>query len=289
MSDNPKINDFVNGKTTVLGLIGNPVEHTFSPQIHNTIAKMLGVNTVYAPFLVENDNVKAAIKGARALNIAGLNVTVPHKKSVMPFLAAFDPTAEKIGAVNTLKLTKDGYVGYNTDIIGIINTFKARNYLPDGKVAGIIGAGGSANAAGFALAEMGIKKIFIFNRTINLAKTLANSIKKHYDIDVCAKPLNDMVSLSKTDVIFQATSVGMKGEESPVSLNGEAFTSAEFVFDAIYSPWETAFLKAAKKECPICVNGFEMLVYQAAASFEIFSGVSVDTGDLLKILEKCYR
>jgi len=284
MNTSEKIIDFVNGKTTVLGLIGDPVSHTFSPQIHNTIAEASGKNTVYVPFHVENDNLKSAIEGAAALSIAGLNVTVPHKKSVIPFLSAIDPTAEKIGAVNTLKLTKNGYVGYNTDITGITNTFKLKNYSPKGKTAAVIGAGGTANAAAFALAEMGAKTIFIFNRTINLAKTLANSLKKHYDVDVSAKPLFDVNSLSSSNIFVQATSVGMNGDASPIALDKGIFENAEFIFDAIYSPWETAFLKEAKGHCKICVNGFDMLINQAIASYEIFTEASVSDYSFTKSL-----
>ena len=121
------VNSSITGKTSVFGLIGDPVEHTFSPPIHNSLKNVLNENFVYVPFHVPTGQVEVAMKGAYSLGIKGLNVTVPHKKEVIPFLCGIEKRAEAIGAVNTLKYTENGYFGYNTDILGILyslqNTF----------------------------------------------------------------------------------------------------------------------------------------------------------------------
>ena len=270
-----------NGNTAVLGVIGYPVAHTLSPQIHKEIAKKASRNTVYVPFLSKPEKLGSAIEGAFALGIKGLNITVPHKIEVMKYLSDIDSTAEKIGAVNTCVHTKDGYKGFNTDITGIIETFKARNYSPNGKTAVLLGAGGSAYAAAFALAEMGAKKIIILNRTLISAETLANRVKLYYNkLDICAAQNNEdsvLLYIPTADVLIQTTVVGFSGlkNESPVPMNDlSLYKNTEFALDLIYKPWETVFLKnianAPKK--PICVNGFDMLVYQAIAAYEIFMG-----------------
>ena len=289
-----EIENKINGETLVAGIIGDPVSHTFSPQIHNTFAKYYGINLVYLPFRVNAADLEQAVNGAFALGIQGLNVTAPHKKSVLPFLAFVDPSAERLGAVNTLKQTSKGYFGFNTDIGGIKKTFENNGYLPHGKTAAVIGAGGSSAAAVFAAAEMGASEILLMNRTIISAETLEKKVKKYYDVKTLTIPITDTHILSQAQVIIQTTSVGfgVGSGDSPVTFKGvNAFENAEFVLDLIYDPRETAFLAAARKNCPsaLCVNGFSTLVYQAAKSFEIFTGKKVDTDFFYNSLLKYYK
>lgn len=142
------VDNSVKGKTAVYGVIGCPIEHTFSPAIHNTMAKTLNKDMIYEAFRVEKDNLESAIKGAYSLGIKGLNVTVPHKVEVMKCLCDIDKRAKVIGAVNTLKYTENGYVGYNTDIIGVYYAIKNKGFDVKGKTVLLLGAGGAGNACG---------------------------------------------------------------------------------------------------------------------------------------------
>jgi len=267
-------NGAVSGMTAVLGVIGDPIEHSFSPQIHNTLAGMCGDDVIYVPFRVERATLADAIRGAHALGIAGLNVTSPHKNTVVRHIAGVDGAAKVIGAVNTLKYTADGYIGYNTDAEGVKHTLLRHGVTAEGKVTAVMGAGGSAAAAAYALAEMGAAEIRVINRTHVNALVLAKNLKPQTSADVKAVP-HGRDAFDGTQIIIQTTTAGFGSLEgqSPVSPGDEPFRDAEFVLDAIYAPWETAFLKEAKKHCA-AMNGFEMLIYQAVAAYEIFTGRS---------------
>lgn len=139
----------INGHTRTCGLIGNPVEHTMSPVIHNTLAGMLSHNLIYVPLLVEEGNLKDAIKGAFALNLLGLNITVPYKSQVIPYLARIDDLAEKIGAVNTLVRISEGFAGYNTDMPGLYRAMSSEGIEIQGQDVILLGAGGAARAVAF--------------------------------------------------------------------------------------------------------------------------------------------
>ncbi|MCL2352206.1 MAG: shikimate dehydrogenase [Firmicutes bacterium] len=260
----------ISGKTAVYGLIGNPVRHTVSPEIHAVFAGALGDDLVYAAFPVANDRVKEAILGAHALGIMGLNVTIPHKPACAEFVSELDPMAEKIAAVNTLKYAEAGYAGYNTDWIGITECLRSNGVSLSGKSVAVLGAGGSANAACVAAAEGGASKITIFNRTVEKAEYLALRLKKYYNAQIEAAPLAEARG---SEIVYQATDAG-RGENRalcPVS-STEFFRGVEFAFEGIYTPWETEFLKLAAKAGVKAVNGFEMLVRQAAASYAIWTG-----------------
>ncbi|MBQ6966363.1 MAG: shikimate dehydrogenase, partial [Lachnospiraceae bacterium] len=150
----------IDGKTKVCALLGDPVEHTLSPLLHNSFGETENVNGVYTAFNVKKDGLEAALKGAFALGIKGFNVTVPHKEDIIPFLSDIDPLAERIGAVNTLALTEKGYKGYNTDVLGFMRTaLDFEDEIKDREVI-MIGAGGAANAVLCGLYEMGAKKTY---------------------------------------------------------------------------------------------------------------------------------
>ncbi|MCL2462083.1 MAG: shikimate dehydrogenase [Defluviitaleaceae bacterium] len=263
----------VSGKTLVYGVIGNPVRHTVSPEIHGIFAAALGDDLIYAAFPVENDRVDEAIRGAHALGIMGLNVTIPHKRAVVEFASELDPMAAKIGSVNTLKYGESGYAGYNTDWIGITECLRSHCVSFSGKSVTVLGAGGSANAACVAAAEGGASKIAIFNRTVEKAEYLALRMKKYYNIEVTAAPLSEAFG---SEIVYEATDAGFGTQRalSPVA-SAEFFRGVEFALEGIYTPWETEFLKQAAKAGVRAVNGFEMLVRQAAASYTIWTGKEV--------------
>ncbi|MCI8342759.1 MAG: shikimate dehydrogenase [Firmicutes bacterium] len=270
------INTAVSGKSHVYGIIGCPIEHSFSPVLQNTVASMLGIESIYVPFKVEPENISTALEGALALNICGLNVTVPHKKEVMPHICQIDPLAQKIGAVNTLKRVENGFAGYNTDILGLMKCFEIEKAEMSGKTCVVIGAGGAANAAVTLAAEKGAREIFIVNRTAENAEKLKASVQKHCTAEIKTLSYNNIMDIKNPDFVIQTTSVGM-GEgtwESPVE-NAEFFENVKFAVDVIYTPWETKFLNDARQKRVNAVNGFDMLVYQGIASFEIWNNIKI--------------
>ncbi|GFI61889.1 shikimate dehydrogenase (NADP(+)) [Clostridiales bacterium] len=269
--------DLINGKTEVFGIIGNPVEKSFSPIMQNTIAKELGIKAAYVPFKVERGTVKTAVDGGKALGIKGFNVTIPHKVEVMNALYAVDPVAERIGAVNTLKLTENGYIGYNTDIIGLKRCFEERNISIKGKTVVLAGAGGAANSAAMMAGEEEAEKLVILNRTLEKAEALAERVRSYYEIETEAISYGDVNKLSRPEIFIQTTSVGMgsDAEGTPIK-DASFFDNVKIVVDIIYTPWETRLMREAAEHGASVVNGFDMLFYQGLASFEIWHNMKVD-------------
>ena len=263
----------VKGTTSVFTVIGCPVKHSFSPVIHNTMAGITGRDFIYTAMEVQSDCVQGAIKGAYCLGIKGINVTVPHKVAVMDLLCDIDKRARAIGAVNTLKYTEDGYVGYNTDVIGVGYAIKNKGYEIKDKTVLLLGAGGAANACAVMACDEGCKKLIIANRTVDKAKRLAKNISAYYSCPIESVAIADINSIDHCDLIINATTVGF-GDKiglSPVEdKNFYKYKGVEFVFDAIYTPWETQLLKDANEAGVATVTVFSMLVYQAVAAAEIW-------------------
>lgn len=279
--------DLVSGKTSVYGIIGNPVEKSFSPVLQNTIGREMGFNMVYVPFKVERGRVKTAVMGGQALGIKGFNVTVPHKIEVMDALCGIDSVAERIGAVNTIKLTEKGYVGYNTDIIGLRKCFEERNTSLKGKNVVLAGAGGAANSAAILAGEEGAAKLVIVNRTIEKAEELAERVRKNYNIEVKTCGYSDITEIDNPEIFIQTTSVGMGdgAGNTPVE-KAEFFKNVNMVVDIIYTPWETRLMKEAAEMGAVTVNGFDMLFYQGLASFEIWNDIKVDIDTAVALKKK---
>ena len=256
----------ISGSTKVLGLIGSPVAHSLSPYIHNTLARHLSIDTAYVTFDVSPASLATAIAGAHALGIAGLNVTYPHKTIAANLAISLDNLAAQARAVNTLKYTPKGYIGYNTDIAGVKHAFSHHGISLNGKTAAIIGAGASACSAAIALAQMGCQKITITNRTLKNAETLATLLQKYYNvyIAVCA-PQNFLKIESDALIYAAADNLGLSLD---VSRHGA-------VFDINYRHGESSLIAAAKACGIATVTGLEMLVYQAVSAYEIFTDTKV--------------
>lgn len=249
-------------------IIGDPVEHSLSPAMHNAAYKALNMDSDFvftAAHVLPND-LENAVNGARALGIHGLTCTIPHKVDVMKYLDDIDPVAQKIGAVNTVLNRNGTLIGYNTDWIGAITPLEERTPL-EGKVVALLGAGGAARAMVYGLTE---KKahITIYNRTIETAQELAK------DFNAQAKDMSDLSELANADIIINSTSVGM-GDAAGVSLVPPILLHKDqIVFDAIYKPHETQLIKDAKAAGAQVVYGYEMLLHQGVAQFEIYTGMS---------------
>ncbi len=287
-------NKTISGKTRLCGLIGDPVGHTMSPAMHNAAFREAGIDYLYVPFRVKGQALGKAIEGMRALNIRGLNVTIPHKVAVIQFLDELDPLAEKIGAVNTI-VNDDGVLrGYNTDGAGFLQVLLERGIEPAEKNAVILGAGGASRAISFTLADRNAHLV-ILNRLLELewAKELASRISQIFTTEVEASEMNKenlVRALDKADILVNATSVGMTPnmDETPVTPN--LLTSSLTVFDAVYNPVKTRLLREAEAAGAKTISGLDMLVWQGALAFELWTGQKAPVGlmreEAIKKLEK---
>lgn len=269
----------INGYTRTCGLLGNPVEHTMSPVIHNTLSERLGKNLVYVPFRVPAGHVREAVEGAFALNLLGLNVTVPYKSEVIPFLKDIDPLAEQIGAVNTLVRMEDGYKGYNTDMPGLYRAMCEDGVNIAGEKVLILGAGGVARAVAILLAQKEAAEIIILNRSVDKALQVAREVNGIAGRQlVKAMPLADYSRLPEGEkyMAIQATNVGMFPNVGDVVVKDPAFYDRIHTgYELIFNPSETRFMQLVKAGGR-AFGGMKMLLYQGIIAYELWTGEQVD-------------
>ena len=262
----------IKGSTNIVGLIGHPVEHSFSPPMHNAAFEALVMNYVYVAFDVKPQNVGDAIKGAHALNIKGFNVTIPHKIEVMQYLEELDEVAELIGAVNTIDL--NNLKGYNTDGIGAIRAIEEVTSVKNKNVI-VAGAGGASRAISFYLAKFGVDSLTILNRNVEKAQNLSGDVLGSGLIsDVNSDSISQISNyLDDADILVDTTPLGMHPHinDSPIA-SADMMHEDLVVFDAVYNPNETVLLKEAIKAGAKSVYGIKMLLYQGAESFKIWTG-----------------
>ena len=257
--------DKLDGKTRLYGIIGNPVLHTRSPQIHNDGLAATGQNGIYVPFTV--DDPEEFFKLARFLGIRGFSVTVPHKQSVLALLDRQDDAVRKIGACNTVVREGNSWCGYNTDATGFIIPLKRKKGNLKGLKAAVLGAGGASRSAVYALVREGCETV-VYNRTGSKAAALAE------EMGCLSGSLEDFCSLlpGSFDLIIQTTSSGMEGSSSDNPVPNYEFAGNELVYDIIYTPPVTPFMdKAEQAGCPV-LGGWPMLVEQAREQFRLFTG-----------------
>ena len=311
----------IDGRTNVIGLIGNPVEHTLSPVIHNGIGKQMGISSVYVPFLVEKEGLSSAVAGAYELNIKGLNVTVPHKNDVMESLVEIDEAARQIGAVNTLVRLdeKHGYKGYNTDMLGLRRQIREDGISLKGEVVVILGAGGAAKAVVYMCLLEGAKKIFLLNRTVEKAEQIADSMNRAYvegkivksrgdengiaesgntesyngnaqkeETVVIPMQLSDYTQILETEdnlVVFQATSIGLSPNVNQVVLDDVKFyRKVKVGVDLIYNPAVTKFMQLVSEHGGKAYNALKMLLYQGVIAYELWHDITVPA----EVIENIY-
>lgn len=281
----------ITGTTRVCGLIGNPVEHSISPLIHNKLAKRLGIDLAYVTFRVEKKDIGDALKGAYALNILGLNVTVPHKQAVIETLVDIDPLAGAIGAVNTLVRVEGGFKGYNTDIIGLERELEDENVQVAGRNVVILGAGGASRAIAFLCAKLRADKVFLLNRTIEKAQQIAEAVNENFKKSVIVPmKMEDYVKIPCEDyVVIQTTSVGLHPNDDAAVIEDENFYKKAAVgVDIIYNPAHTKFMKLMNRQGKPAYNGLKMLLYQGVAAFELWNRVSVDK-ETVDYVQECMK
>lgn len=270
----------VDGKTRLIGLIGNPVEHTLSPVIHNGLSEKADISSVYVPFKVEKEGLAEAVKGAYELNILGLNVTVPYKNQVMESLAGIDEAARQIGAVNTLVRDEElhGYIGYNTDMMGLKRQIKEDGIELTGQTVVILGAGGAAKAVLYMCLKERPEKIYLLNRTREKAESVAGDMNHAFSCEtVVPMALTEYEKISEDNlVVFQATSIGLAPNEDQVVLNDPVFyRKVRIGVDLIYNPADTKFMRLVTKYGGKAYNALKMLLYQGVAAYELWHGIKV--------------
>ncbi|MCX7747483.1 MAG: shikimate dehydrogenase [Clostridia bacterium] len=276
-----KIDDRVSGKTRLVGIIGNPLEHSISPYLHNSISSLLGVDFIYVPFRVEKESLENAVKGLKAINVVGFNVTIPYKKDIMKFIDDNTKEALLMGAVNTVKYIEGRFYGYNTDAEGFSRAFKeGTGGSFKGKKVAIIGAGGAARAIAVKIAVEGASNIALINRTLSKASDISDIINNNIrEAAASSYALDDAKAkkvFSESDIIINTTSIGMYPEinVSPIDASF-VFSKGQIVYDAIYNPLETKFLEEAKKAGCKTSNGLGMLFYQGIYAYEIWTGIKL--------------
>ncbi|WP_049922756.1 shikimate dehydrogenase [Halopiger djelfimassiliensis] len=250
----------------VFGLLGNPVGHSLSPPMHETAYDELGLEARYVTFEPEPDDIGAAITGADALEIAGLNVTIPFKQAALEHVEP-DELAARIGAVNTIDFSGSGPpTGHNTDAVGALRSLRNHGVTIEGARAVVVGAGGAGRAIAFGLADAGAT-VTVANRTESKARDLAAAVP-----DATGRGLEDLEPLlADADVLVNATSVGMEEDASPVP--ADALHGDLAVLDAVYQPLETRLLRDAAAVGATTVDGAWMLLYQGVEAFELWTGL----------------
>ena len=249
----------------VYGLVGHPVGHSLSPPLHEAAYEALGLDARYVTFEPDPDALGAALEGARALGVAGLNVTIPFKEAALDHVAP-DPLAARIGAVNTVDLGVDPPAGYNTDAAGARRALERHGVDLDGAAAVVVGAGGAGRAIAVALADAGAR-VAVANRTVERAEAVADLLD-----DGSAHGLEAVADLlDGADLLVNATSVGLEEDASPVP--ADALAADLTVMDAVYRPLETRLLRDAAAAGARTVDGGWMLLYQGVEAFERWTGL----------------
>jgi shikimate dehydrogenase len=287
---------FVRGTTRVVGLIGWPVAHSLSPAMHNAAARALGLDLVYVPLPVAPEALGAAVRGLAALGFLGANVTVPHKQDVIPFLDERDDTALAIGAVNTIHVGQGATSilrGTNTDAAGFLADLAAHEVTLENRDCFILGAGGAARSAAFALARQG-GRVRVLARRQEQALQLATALQPH----LAGEPvrahhwdeLPALVAGTTAPLVVNSTPLGMHPavEASPWP-SALAFPAGCFVYDMVYQPAETALLRQARAAGCGVANGLGMLLHQGALAFELWTGVRPDLAIMRKALQDASR
>ena len=260
-----------------IGIFGNPIKHTLSPVIHDTISRELGIKERYIPFHITK-NLGEAVNMAFEDGVLGLNITVPYKQEVMEHLVDVDASAKVIGAVNTLVRCEEGYKGYNTDMPGLAKALLSEDICLDGSSVIMLGAGGAARAVAYMCLNYGAKKVYIVNRTFENAKSIADDMNRAFDCEkIVPVAAADYTAIPKDEYLFiQCTSVGLhEGDGLPLVFDEGFYEMATGGVDLIYNPAKTPFLNLMEKLNKKSVNGLKMLLYQGIMAYELWNNVEI--------------
>ena len=263
-------------------VIGDPIDHSLSPNIHSAAFRELNLECSYIAYRIPKGELKDGVDALKKIKIAGFNVTIPHKVEMMKYLDKIDESCSVIGAVNTVENKEGVLKGYNTDMDGFLDPFKKKNLVIENSKVLLLGAGGAARAIVAGFAKEHAKHITIANRTLENANNLAQFANK-IGLDADTIELDKVGSdLQDYNIIVNATSIGLKNEPSPISL--ESIKPKTIVYDIVYMPMNTDFLKKAKEKEATIIYGYEMLLGQAVRAFEIWHGTEAPYNAMKKAL-----
>jgi len=280
----------ITGKSCVYGILGDPVAHSLSPLMQNYALQHHHIDAAYLPFHVLPHDLAKAVAGLRAVNVAGFNLTIPHKETIIPLLDQVDSEARLIGAVNTVVNDRGVLVGYNTDSSGFIRAVEQElNFCPKGRTVLLLGAGGACRAAAVALAIAGAKSIIIASRDQSRGARVVADLVPHFATVLFSvtsfNSRNYLQALSVADLIVNATPVGLHGEDIDI-LPLDNIKSSALIYDMIYSFGETPFVKVARLGGFVATDGLGMLAGQGEDAFFLWTGVRLPTGFMRKFLKK---
>jgi shikimate dehydrogenase len=265
----------ITGKTKLLGVIGDPVEHSLSPVMHNEAIAHLNLNYVYVPFPIKREDLEKAIAGFEAINVVGFNITIPHKQAIIPLLSEVSQTAKMVGAVNTVWRTDKGWCGTNTDVEGFLAPLKELSLDWKQVTPVILGNGGAARAVVVGCAEMGCPEICVVGRDrAKLEQFKQSWVNSPLKAALNVYKWNELAGLvSNTKLLINTTPIGMYPniDESPMDAEVmEKLSKDAIAYDLIYTPNPTKFLVQAKERGAIAIDGLEMLIGQGAAALKIW-------------------
>ena len=277
--------------TKFVGLIGHKLKYSISPQFQQAAFDYLRLDIRYDVWETSKDDLPQVMEGLRDASKLGANITIPHKEAVLPLLDKMDNDARRIRAVNTVVNREGKLIGYNTDASGFIRALRDDGaFSPRNKRVVLLGAGGAARAVGFALVDAGVKSLIILNRGMERGRALAWDLKIS-DTEVIALSWKDgrtLIALGECDLLVNCTSVGMKDSsaegKSPLGMG--LIPKRALVYDVVYNPMETPLLSAAKKVGARTLGGLPMLVYQGAASFELWTGQSAPIDIMMRAAKR---
>ena len=259
----------IQGTTQIYGVIGDPISHSLSPSLHNPAFAALGIDAVYVTFRVSPSSLEDALRGLLALNVQGINVTVPHKSEVFQYVDEVTDTARKIGAVNTLRNDSGHWIGENTDATGFIRSLEPLGLSLPGSSVGMLGAGGAAKGVAVGLLEAGVSRLFISNRSYDRATVLAELLKASFGQQSVSAVSLEELEKKELNLLVNTTTVGSEGHSSPAKLN--RFDKLGAVTDIIYRPSRTPLLLEAEKLGLPNLNGGGMLLYQGISAFSFWT------------------
>lgn len=281
----------IRGSTRVVGVFGWPVGHSCSPQMQNAALAELGLDWVYVAFAVPPAKLAEAVSGVRALGMPGVNVTIPHKQAMVELVDELDESAAVLGAVNTVCCMEDWLIGYNTDGAGLVRSLAEAGEEVAGRRVALFGAGGSARAVAWALAEAGVEALSVINRTPQKAVDVAALVNQATGRQVAEPhPLSDPANrdiVAASDIIVDTTDVGMHPQtEVPPIVPPDWLQPGHVVCDITYNPRDTVLLRAARARGARTVEGLGMLVHQGAIALEMWTGETAPVATMCRALEE---
>ncbi|MEM1579888.1 MAG: shikimate dehydrogenase [Nitrososphaerota archaeon] len=278
----------INSKTRLCCLIGHPVKHSISPNIHNTLFQKLNLNYVYLAFDIDPKDLRSTVRGFRAMNVLGFNVTIPHKINVIKYLDKIDSSAKESGSVNTVVNRGGELVGYNTDIDGIINSLKDVEYDNCGRAL-VIGAGGVARAAIVALRNLGLEDIIVCNRRLWRAAALVRKFRNDH-LKMKAISISEASRYSRNaSIIINATPIGMWPNVDETPLNSHEISRNAVVLDLVYNPLKTKLIIEAEKAGAKTITGLKPLIEQAAKAFMLWTSIDPPRELMWSVAEKTLK